>query len=86
MGVFDREGTFHAAPPDLDFSPLEELFRQRTLKMMLQSEKISEERVELLRCWKHSAVCFRWACKISSKWAAGGRYLGHGVSVDGAFR
>ena len=54
LGVFDRQGTFHAAPPDLDFSPLQELFGERTLKMMLRSEKISEERVELLRSWKHS--------------------------------
>ncbi len=54
LGVFDREGTFHAAPADLDFSPLEELFRERTLEMMLRREKISEERVELLRSWHHS--------------------------------
>ena len=54
MGVFDQEATFHAAADDLDFAPLEELFRERTLKMMLEREKISEERVELLRSWRHS--------------------------------
>ena len=43
ISVFDREGTFHPAPPDLDFAPLEELFRQRTLKLTLRSEKITQE-------------------------------------------
>ena len=28
LGVFDQEGTFHAAPDDLDFTPLEELFSE----------------------------------------------------------
>lgn len=46
MGVFDRQGDFHAALPDLDFSPLEELFRERTLKMML--ERLS--RLNSARC------------------------------------
>ncbi len=54
LGVFDQEGTFHAAPGDLDFTPLEELFRERTLNMMLRREAITPERVELLRNWQHS--------------------------------
>ena len=54
LGVFDREGNFHPAPDDIDFAPLEELFRQRTLKMMFQRGKITPERVELLRSWRHS--------------------------------
>jgi len=54
LGIFDRQGAFHPAPQDLDFSPLEEIFRQRTLQMMLQKGKISRERSELLRSWVHS--------------------------------
>ena len=54
LGVFDQEGTFHAAPHDLDFTPLEALFRERTLKMMLKREAITAERVELLRSWQNS--------------------------------
>ncbi len=53
LGVFDREGKFHSAP-GIDFAPLEEIFRERTLKMMLEKEKITAERVELLRSWRHS--------------------------------
>jgi hypothetical protein len=44
LGVFDQEGTFDAAPDDLDFTPLEALFRERTLKMMLKLETITAER------------------------------------------
>ena len=31
LGGFDQEGTFHAAPHDLDFTPLEERFFEKTL-------------------------------------------------------
>ena len=31
LGVFDQEGTFDAAPDDLDFTPLEERFFEKTL-------------------------------------------------------
>ncbi len=54
LGVFDQEGAFHAAPDDLDFAPLEELFCERTLKMMLKRDAITPERVALLRSWQHS--------------------------------
>ena len=39
-GVFDRKGKFHPAD-DLDFAPLEELFREVTLRMMLKEGKIT---------------------------------------------
>ena len=48
------DGRFHPATPDLDFSPLEDLFGEGTLKLMLKREKITPERVELLRSWEHS--------------------------------
>ena len=54
LGVFDQKGSFHAAPDDLDFAPLEELFCERTLKMMLKRDAIPPERVALLRSWQHS--------------------------------
>jgi hypothetical protein len=57
LGVFDQEGQFHAAPDDIDFTPLEALFRERTLKMMLKRGAITIERVELLRSWQHSGSC-----------------------------
>ena len=53
-GVFDQQGNFHPAPENIDFSPLEEIFRERTFKMLLEREKITEERIELLRSWHHS--------------------------------
>ena len=31
LGVFDQEGTFDAAPHDLDFTPLEARFFEKTL-------------------------------------------------------
>jgi hypothetical protein len=52
-GVIDREGKFHAVE-DIDFAPLEEMFRQGTLRMMIERKKITAERAELLRSWVHS--------------------------------
>ena len=54
LGVFTRDGVFHPAPEDLDFAPLEDLFREELFKVLLKREKITPERVELLRSWRHS--------------------------------
>ena len=54
LGVFTRDGVFHPAPEDLDFNPVEELFREGLFKVLLKKEKITEERVELLKSWEHS--------------------------------
>jgi len=54
LGVFTRDAVFHPAPDDVDFAPLEELFRDEVLSMMLERELINEERIELLRSWRHS--------------------------------
>jgi hypothetical protein len=54
LGVFTRDGIFHAAPDALDFSALEDLFRAELFKVLLKREKITEERVDLLRSWRHS--------------------------------
>jgi len=47
LGVFTRDGVFHPAPEDIDFGPLEDLFRDEVFKTLLKKEKITEERVEL---------------------------------------
>jgi len=54
LGVFTRDGVFHTAPDDIDFAPLEELFREEFFKVLLKREKITEERVALLRSWRRS--------------------------------
>jgi len=56
LGVFDLRsgGSFHPLAEDLDWKPLEEVFRARTLKLLLRREKITEERAEMLRGWVHS--------------------------------
>ncbi|MFQ5655290.1 MAG: transposase, partial [Planctomycetota bacterium] len=53
LGVFSRDGAFHPAG-GLDFWALEEIFRERMLKRMLERGKIDRARVELLRSWRHS--------------------------------
>ena len=54
MGVFDKTGSFHPAPSDLDFSPLVTLFRERAFKALLENEATTEDRVTLVRSWVHS--------------------------------
>ncbi len=41
-------------PDDLDWKPLEEVFRARTLKLLVRREKIIEERARMLRSRIHS--------------------------------
>ena len=66
LGVFDPEGTFHAAPGDLDFRALGELFRERTLQLMLKRDAIAAERVELLRSWQHSGFNLNTTCRVAA--------------------
>jgi len=54
LGVFTRDGIFHPLPADLDFTVLEELFRDAVFRAFLKCEAINEDRVELLRSWRHS--------------------------------
>ena len=49
MGVFDKAGSFHPAPSDLDFSSLVTLFRERAFKALLECEATTEDRVTLVR-------------------------------------
>ena len=54
LGVFTRDGVFHPLPDDLDFTVLEELFRDAVFRAFLKCEVITEDRIELLRSWRHS--------------------------------
>jgi hypothetical protein len=67
QGVFDREGKFHPAPEDLDYSPLEEIFRVKMLKLMFQRGKIDAERVEMLRSWKNSGFSINSDRRLSQE-------------------
>ncbi|HVR73188.1 MAG TPA: transposase [Planctomycetota bacterium] len=54
LGVFDKDGAFHPVPEDTDFASLDEIFREHTFKALLKKEVITEERVAMLRTWRHS--------------------------------
>ena len=54
LGVFTRDGVFHPVPEDLDFAALEELFRDEVFRVFLKHGAVTEERIELLRSWRHS--------------------------------
>ena len=54
LGVFTRDRVFHPVPEDIDFSPLEALFREELFRLLLKKEKITPERIALLRSWRHS--------------------------------
>ena len=54
LGVFTRDGVFHPVPEDLDLAALQELFRDEVFRAFLKRGAITEERVELLRSWRHS--------------------------------
>ncbi len=40
-GIKDTDGTVHAAPDDLDFAPLEEMFRYAILRMLREKNRIT---------------------------------------------
>jgi hypothetical protein len=52
-GLFSEDGSFHTAPTR-DLRPLENLFRARLLKMLVEKGRLPSERAEMLRKWKHS--------------------------------
>jgi hypothetical protein len=52
-GCFDPQGAFHPLPW-VDTRELEALFRHKVLHMLLDGDKITPERVQLLLTWKHS--------------------------------
>jgi hypothetical protein len=54
LGVFSRDGQFHGVPSGSDFSPLTELFQEVLFKALLKKERITQERIDLVRSWRHS--------------------------------
>jgi hypothetical protein len=52
-GLFGEDGSFSVAPTR-DLRPLENLFRARLLKMLVEKGLLPPERAEMLRKWKHS--------------------------------
>ncbi len=67
LGTFDRQGNFHPAPAELDLSPLEDLFREGTPHMMLEREKITPERAEMLRSWHHCGFSLDSSRKVEAE-------------------
>lgn len=51
---------------DLDFSPLVEIFRERTLKMLLARGRIAPGRVALVRSWRHSGFAVHWERRVEA--------------------
>jgi hypothetical protein len=45
LGLFDKKAAFHPVPEDIDFGPLEELFREHAFKVLLNKGAVTEERV-----------------------------------------
>jgi len=52
-GLFTRDGVFHPLP-DLPLKPLDELFRAKVLKFLVNLKLLPPERVQVLLSWKHS--------------------------------
>ena len=65
LGVFDQEGSFHQEPEDLDFSPLEDIFREQTFKVLVHNDAITVERIEMLRSWQHSGFQINASRRLS---------------------
>src|SRR2546422_4534798 len=63
LGLFTRDGSF-LRMEDLDFTGLEELFRQRFLEMMLRRGKILPDTAEVMRSWEHSGFTVGWERKL----------------------
>jgi hypothetical protein len=52
---------------DLDFSALEEVFRERFFEMMLRKEKMRPETVERFKAWPHSGFNLNWDRRIEAE-------------------
>jgi len=54
LGIKAADGTFHHAPQNLDFSPLEEMFRRGVVTMLARKKLLSKEFRDTLLSWEHS--------------------------------
>lgn len=65
LGLFLGDGSFHALD-DVDFSALEESFRERVFQFMLKKGKITEEVAADMRAWPHSGFQVSWERRIEA--------------------
>ncbi len=65
LGLFRPDGVFLPLE-DIDFSGLEEIFRERFFRMMLRREKVRPETVERMRAWEHSGFAVNFERKIAA--------------------
>jgi hypothetical protein len=63
LGLFRPDGVF-LPMEDVDFSGLEEIFRERFFRMMLRREKVRPETVERMRAWEHPGFAVNSERKI----------------------
>jgi hypothetical protein len=66
LGLFRRDGLFFPMD-DLDFSGLEEIFRERFFQMMLRKDKMRPETVERFKTWGHSGFNLNWDRRIEAE-------------------
>jgi hypothetical protein len=66
LGITDTDGVFHAVPEDLDFSPLEEMFRHALLAMLRDKQRITEETQRRLLSWRHSGFSANASCRAAA--------------------
>jgi hypothetical protein len=52
---------------DVDFSGLQEIFRERFLRRMLRRQKVRPETVERMRGWEHSGFAVNWQRKLEAE-------------------
>jgi transposase-like zinc-binding protein/putative transposase len=65
LGLFLRDGSFHSIE-DVDFSGLEDTFRERVFNFMIKRGKISSEVAEGMRAWPHSGFAIEFQRKIDA--------------------
>jgi hypothetical protein len=65
LGLYTRDGSF-LRMEDIDFSSLEEIFRERFLEMMLRRGKILPDTAEVMRSWEHSGFNLGWDRKLEA--------------------
>jgi hypothetical protein len=66
LGLFRKDGLFFPME-DVDFSGLEEVFRERFFRLLLRREKILPETVERFKAWEHSGFSANWERKIAAE-------------------
>jgi hypothetical protein len=63
LGVFLRDGSFYSME-DVDFTGLEEVFRERVFDFLIKAGKISSEVADGMRAWPHSGFQLSFERKI----------------------